>query len=175
MTKPAYLQYLQLAKSSLTTVNGLTVPVWELSIPSDGACLASWGHHFRQHYCLDAEIDDFRAGTGLTRSEYLLNYVFPDGKEKPGPFIRSGDFGELLISDYLEFIMGYWVPRGVNRMLGHWWGPRNRLARASAFKRAPFGQPHCCELTGGASSPADYRLQRMRCSGHGDRAVANHV
>jgi hypothetical protein len=112
MTKPAYLQYLQLTKSSLATVDGLIVPVWELSIPSDGACLASWGHHFRQHYCLDTEIDDFRAGTGLTRAEYLLNYVFPDGNTKPGPSIRSGDFGELLISDYLEYIMGYWVPRG---------------------------------------------------------------
>lgn len=112
MTKPTYLDYLQLSKSTVTTVDGLTVPVWELSIPSDGACLTSWAHHFRQHYCLDAEIDAFREGTGLTRGQYLLNYVFPDSKEKPGPSIRSGDFGELLISDYLEFIMGYWVPRG---------------------------------------------------------------
>jgi hypothetical protein len=101
--KPTYLSHLILSASTITTVDGHIVPVWELTIPDDPACLANWATHFRQHYCLDSEIDAFRDGTGMSRAEYLLTYVFPDAK---------GDFAELLISDYLEFMMGYWVPRG---------------------------------------------------------------
>jgi hypothetical protein len=37
--------------------------------------------------------------------------VFPDAKETPGPSLRSGDFGEILVADYIEFILGYWCPR----------------------------------------------------------------
>ena len=29
----------------------------------------------------------------------------------PGPSSRSGDFGEILIADYIEFVLGYWCPR----------------------------------------------------------------
>jgi hypothetical protein len=28
-----------------------------------------------------------------------------------GPGTRSGDFGEILIADYLEYVLEYWVPR----------------------------------------------------------------
>jgi hypothetical protein len=41
-----------------------------------------------------------------------LNKIkFPDPQEPPGPSIRSGDFGEILIADFLEYILGFWVPR----------------------------------------------------------------
>ena len=29
----------------------------------------------------------------------------------PGTSIRAGDFGEILVADYLEYILGFWVPR----------------------------------------------------------------
>ena len=38
--------------------------------------------------------------------------MFPDKSAAPGPGIRAGDFAELLISDYVEHLLGYWVPRG---------------------------------------------------------------
>lgn len=47
----------------------------------------------------------------MTKQEYLLSQKFPDAKEGFGPGSRSGDFAELLISDYLEFILGYAVHR----------------------------------------------------------------
>ena len=50
-------------------------------------------------------------GTQLSHSEYLRTLVFPDAKETPGPSLRSGDFGEILIADYIEFVLGYWCPR----------------------------------------------------------------
>ena len=57
------------------------------------------------------EIDTLRNGTGLSRAEYLSRYIFPDALGGFGPGIRSGDFGEILVADFLEFILSYWVPR----------------------------------------------------------------
>ncbi|CAB3863348.1 hypothetical protein LMG26841_02570 [Achromobacter dolens] len=92
--------------------SGGTCEVWELAVPDDAACLSEWASRFRQTYCPDSDIDILREGTGKSRSEYLLDLVFPDKNVPPGPAIRSGDFAELLVSDYVEFVLGYWVPRG---------------------------------------------------------------
>lgn len=102
-----------LAKSddSIRTKDGLAVNIFELKYQEDVAILSDWAFHFRNHYCLDEHIDILRNGTGLSRKEYLVNLKFPDVSMAPGPSIRAGDFGEILIADYLEYILGYWVPR----------------------------------------------------------------
>ena len=46
----------------------------------------------------------------LSRAEYLNSIKFPDRSTAPGPSIRAGDFGELLVADYLQYCLGYWVP-----------------------------------------------------------------
>ena len=111
MTSPAYFQHLK-QDESLTLSGGGTCEVWELAVPNDAACLSEWANRFRQTYCPDSDIDILREGTGKSRSEYLLELVFPDKTAAPGPAIRAGDFAELLVSDYVEFVLGYWVPRG---------------------------------------------------------------
>jgi|GEM_PF-151542 len=110
-TNPAYLQHLKQAEA-LTLGNGGRCEVWELDVPADGACLGEWAKRFRQTYCSDDDIDILREGTGKSRTEYLLDLVFPDKSAAPGPAVRAGDFAELLVSDYVEFILDYWVPRG---------------------------------------------------------------
>ena len=95
----------------LTTSDGRRIDVWELSVPSTADYLSAWASLFRQHYCPDAEIDGLRAGTGLSRAEYLTQLIFPDRRAAPGPSIRAGDFAELLVADYVEHILRYWVPR----------------------------------------------------------------
>lgn len=94
----------------LKTDEGHPIEVWELSAPPT-AMMSAWAKCFRQHYCADTEIDELRAGTNLSRSEYLTQLIFPNESIAPGPGIRSGDFAELLISDYVEYLLGYWVPR----------------------------------------------------------------
>lgn len=73
--------------------------------------MSAWAKHFRSHYCNDDDLDELLVGTYKTRAEYLRDLKFPDCKKKPGPSIRSGDFGEILVADFLEYIEGYWVPR----------------------------------------------------------------
>ena len=95
----------------LKTADGKDVEVWEFRHRNNNNILSSWAKHFRNHYCFDSEIDYWRKGFKCTRAEYLNNIKFPDPKVAPGPSIRAGDFGEVLVADFLEYILGYWVPR----------------------------------------------------------------
>lgn len=108
---PDHLKGLNLSPSSVITVEGHTINVWEFSPPTDPAHLDSWALHFRRQYCSDQELPELLMGTGMTTEQYLNAYIFPDKARAPGPSIRSGDFAEFLISDYLEFTLNLWVPR----------------------------------------------------------------
>lgn len=93
----------------LKTADGKEVEVWEFRHEKDEAVLSAWAKHFRNHYCLDTDIDFLRGKR--SRSDYLTNIKFPSEATKLGPGIRAGDFGEILVSDYLQWLLGYWVPR----------------------------------------------------------------
>lgn len=108
--QPNYLRHLK-PVDELTLATGERCEVWELEVPEDDACLSEWAFKFRQCYCPDSQLDLLREGTGKSRAEYLLDLVFPDQTRAPGPGVRSGDFAELLIADFVEFLLGYWVPR----------------------------------------------------------------
>jgi len=101
---PPHLSFLEKLEQELQTSNGKTVEVWELRHKDDDVILSAWAKHFRQHYCKDSDIDRLRKGTNKTRKDFLNAVKFPDSKIKPGPSTRAGDFGEILVSDFLEFI-----------------------------------------------------------------------
>lgn len=98
-------------KEDCNTVNGKQIEVYELALQEDEDVLNEWAAHFRDNYCNLEEIDFLRSGYGMTREEYLLNIKFPDKSRDFGPATRSGDFTELLVADYVEFILDYYVPR----------------------------------------------------------------
>lgn len=105
-----HLKWLVDTGKRLTTADGKTVEVWEFRHRKDNAVLSAWAKHFRNHYCLDTEIDILKP-THYTRSKYLTSIKFPDPSAGLGPSIRAGDFGEILVADYLQYLLGYWVPR----------------------------------------------------------------
>jgi hypothetical protein len=110
-TLPKHIECIKRRRSPIITAEGKEVAVWELSVPENESLLSGWAKSFREHYCLDSEIDALRTGTGLSRKDYLINIIFPDKSIAPGPSIRAGDFAEILVNDYLEYILDYWVPR----------------------------------------------------------------
>ncbi len=93
----------------LNTADGKKVEIWEFQHQDDEDVLSAWAKHFRNHYCLDKDIDLLRGGQ--SRKEYLENIKFPSAKTRLGPSIRAGDFGEILVADYLQFVLKCWVPR----------------------------------------------------------------
>ena len=108
---PGHLNWLIDTGQRLKTADNKTVSVLEFRHQKDDKVLSEWANHFRNHYCSDTDIDTLRRGTTYTRAEYLTEIKFPDGSNKPGPSIRAGDFSEILIADYLQYLLEYWVPR----------------------------------------------------------------
>lgn len=112
-----HLKWLEDTGETITTVCGKEAPVYTFNPDmADEVAMSAWAKHFRNHYCDDNEIDELREGTGLSRTEYLLKSKLPVKKvtaphERTGPATRSGDFTEILVSDFLEFTLNYWVPR----------------------------------------------------------------
>jgi hypothetical protein len=106
-----HIQWLVRTGQAVKTSCGRSIEVWELKHDeSDSSTMSAWAKHFRSNYCSDDEMDLLIEDTGQSRKDFLLNHILP-GNLKPGPSIRSGDFSEILLSDYLEYILGYWVPR----------------------------------------------------------------
>ncbi len=106
-----HLKWLVDTGKVLKTSEGKNIAVWEFQHKKDNEIISAWAKHFRNHYCLDSEIDYFRKGYNYSRADYLNNIKFPDSLSKLGPGIRAGDFGEILVADYLQYILGFWVPR----------------------------------------------------------------
>lgn len=91
-------------------VCGKKVPVYKFTQDvTDVKTLSAWAKHFRNHYCSDDEIDLLKP-PDISRKDYLLGHKFPT-KVAPGPSTKSGDFAEILVADFLEFLNGYYVPR----------------------------------------------------------------
>ena len=111
MPTPAHLDWLVDTGERLTSADGVEIQVWELQYGDDPAVLSAWAKHFREHYCDDEMLKKLVPGTGDMNAEYLIKKKFPDEKEAPGPSIRSGDFAEILVADYIEYKLGYWCPR----------------------------------------------------------------
>src|SRR5882672_6612973 len=75
---PSHVSALVEQDHTLTTSDGAPIVVWLLQVDTLHQHLSEWAIHFRQHYCLDSEIDALRSGTGLSRAEYLRQLIFPD-------------------------------------------------------------------------------------------------
>jgi len=110
-TVPSHIGLLYDTGQRVTTPEGRQVVVLGLKHLEDGAVLSAWAKHFREHYQLDAALDEARDGTGLSRKDYLGQLVFPDKTSAPGPSIRAGDFAEILVADYFEYTLHWRVPR----------------------------------------------------------------
>jgi hypothetical protein len=108
---PIHLSWLADTGERKITACGREIEIWALDPKNDDAVLSAWARHFRQHYITDADLPAMADGTGLSNPEYLRTILLPDAKNAPGPSLRSGDFGEILVADYIEFVLGYWCPR----------------------------------------------------------------
>ncbi len=106
---PPHIKWLHKREQLHKTADGKDIQVWDFSYPDKLEAWSGWAVHFRNHYCLDEQIDLMRGPK--SRRDFLNDLKFPTSNGGLGPATRAGDFGEILIADFLQWIQGFWVPR----------------------------------------------------------------
>lgn len=110
MYSPKYINWF-IEESSVTLEDGVPISCYCLDYKVDESVYCEWALHIRQHYESDDELKESLEATGMSTEEYLRTRIIPQKGEAFGPTSRSNDFTEILISDLLEFVHGYTVPR----------------------------------------------------------------
>lgn len=104
-----YMDYL-ISESPIYTNEGKKIEVFHLDIQNDPAIFEEWAKQFRRNYCSDDELDEMISSMNISSKEYLENFKLPSDIGI-GLSTMSGDFGEILVSDYLQNFEEYVVPR----------------------------------------------------------------
>jgi hypothetical protein len=102
------MKHAKLFKSAGTakTGDGRVVEILEFQCGAARALIPTWAAHLRSHYCSEEEVAKGIKGTGLSKKEFLKRHKIPS----KGPVV-SAEFAEILVADYIEFCLGYQVPR----------------------------------------------------------------
>lgn len=110
MDRPQYIDWLIEEKDVL--INGKhKVQTYRINYTKDPKVLDDFALHIRKNYIKDSELEKGAKVTGMTVEQYLREYVIPQKNEKLGPTARSADIAEIIVSDLLEYIKRYKVPR----------------------------------------------------------------
>lgn len=110
MDCPKYLTWF-VKEDSVVFEDGVPLECYRLDYHIDDAVFAEWALYLRQHYESDEELTESLSTTGLPVEEYLRKYVIPQKDDPFGSTSRSNDFTEIMVSDLLEFLHDYTVPR----------------------------------------------------------------
>lgn len=104
LPKPDFLKWL--VREDEVVIEGTNVECFRIEGQIDEASLQDWALHIRRHYIRDDELANYTRYYNQDAESYLTNFKIPDIAQ-----IRGGDFAEIIISDLLQFIDGYTVPR----------------------------------------------------------------
>lgn len=95
----------------ITSQDGKEIEIWSFCYDeSQKDVMSNWAREFRNLYRLDSKLDRLRSAEKLSRKDYLLRHAFPTREKGLGPSTRSGDFSEILVSHFLQYIKKYWIP-----------------------------------------------------------------
>lgn len=104
-------QYFEFDKEIISS-NGTKVKIYKLNNEIlDEEALNKWAYGMRNNYVEEHLLESLIAGTGLTKKQYLEQNIFPNPKNSQGAATMSGEFGELLVYDYINFVLKYYVSR----------------------------------------------------------------
>lgn len=110
MDRPQYIDWL-IEEAGVVIKENTPIQCYKIDYKADIEVLDDWALHIRRNYIDDSDLLDDSAINGMTVEQYLKEYVIPQKHEHLGPTARSGDIGEIIVSDLLEFILKYSVPR----------------------------------------------------------------
>lgn len=110
MNRPLYIDWIAEEKG-ITLKDGIPLETYCLNYTLDDKVLDDWALHIRRHYESDDELAESLAIKKIAVEDYLKEEVIPQKKDALGPAARAGDITEILISDILQFVLGYHSPR----------------------------------------------------------------
>lgn len=97
---------------TIKTQNGDEIQVYRLNNELvDDTSLNKWAIGLRSNYVEEKKLDSLISGTGLTPKEFLEKRIFPDHQNKQGAATMSGEFGEILVYDYIQYKLKYYITR----------------------------------------------------------------
>ena len=102
MTAPQYLSNIKFVKD-ISDSNGNIVHCYYLTNSFDEKTLQEWAHRIRCEYVSDKTIERLTSD-GIDVDDFLNNRI-PKSDNNRGCVIISGDFSELLMTDFREFIL----------------------------------------------------------------------
>ena len=98
-------------ENDVTLEDGVPINSYKLDYTIDEETYNELALHIRQHYESDDELAKSIITTKMSLENYLRQLVIPQRSDPFGATSRSNDFTEILISDLIEFIYKYDVPR----------------------------------------------------------------
>lgn len=104
LSEPVFLKWL--VREDEVTIEGADVECFRIEGQINEDALQDWALHIRRHYVRDDELKNYIEYYSQDAKSYLTGFKIPDVAQ-----IRGGDFAEIVISDLLQFIDGYTVPR----------------------------------------------------------------
>lgn len=97
---------------SMTDSRGNEIQVYKLDNGLlDDSILSDWASGLRDYYVEECLLESLVKGTGLTKKEFLEKNIFPNPLDKLGASTMSGEFGEILVYDYINFVLNYYITR----------------------------------------------------------------
>ena len=97
---------------SIPYSNGDEIQVYKLNNELlDDDSLNSWASGLRDNYVEEILLEFLVKGTGLTQKEFLEKNIFPNHQDKLGASTMSGEFGEILVYDYINFVLKHYITR----------------------------------------------------------------
>jgi len=107
--KPRYIDRFVKSPAAVTLNSGEAVSVYSISDGLTEDEKNEWARHIRAHFIKDEDVAGGAASNNITTQEYMENLVLPSVTEHAKDV--SGNFGEIVFCDFIEFILGYAVPR----------------------------------------------------------------
>lgn len=97
---------------SIPYSNGKEIQVYKLDNELlDDSILNNWAFGLRNNYVEETLLELLVKGTGLTKQEFLEKNIFPNHQNSLGASTMSGEFGEILVYDYINFVLNYYITR----------------------------------------------------------------
>ena len=110
MEKPQYIDWI-VEETGIVIKDDIPLKCYKIDYKDDESILDDWALHIRRNYIEDTELKEDADDNAMTVEQYLHDYVIPQKGEELGATVRSADITEILISDLLEFVHQYSVPR----------------------------------------------------------------